>query len=75
MMQLEQGSRRLLTIKEVSKRFGLPESWLYERSRFNALPGLVRLGKYIRFRSEEIEAFIENGGDLGQKKHEDVEPF
>lgn len=45
---------RLLSIQELAKRWGVPESWLYERSRHNALPGMIRLGKYVRFSEEAI---------------------
>ena len=58
----------LLTISQVSEQFGVPKSWLYERSRHNALPGLVRLGKYVRFRADAIEEYIAAGGDLDQKE-------
>jgi len=68
MEQLNNGFRRLLTIKEVSERFGVPKSWLYARSRHNALPGMVRLGKYVRFNADIIEEYIENGGDSCQKQ-------
>jgi len=59
--------QRLLTISQVSEQFGVAKSWLYERSRHNALPGMVRLGKYLRFRAEVIQEYIENGGDLNEK--------
>tara|TARA_Y100000310_G_scaffold316938_1_gene369222 strand:+ start:274 stop:537 length:264 start_codon:yes stop_codon:yes gene_type:complete len=39
LFSINQVREQLLTIKQVSDRFGVPESWLYERSRHNALLG------------------------------------
>jgi len=57
---------RLLTADETATRLNVPTSWIYERSRHDALKnlGMVRIGKYIRFREEAVTAFIEQGGDL-----------
>ena len=38
----------LATVRELAKETQLPLSWLYERTRHDALPGLRRLGKYVR---------------------------
>ena len=51
----------LLTVKEVAEILRVPVSWVYERTR---RPGLDRLphlkvGKYLRFRLEEIERYLE----------------
>lgn len=39
---------RLFTIKEAAEVLRIPISWLYERTRRNAIP-YRRIGKYVRF--------------------------
>jgi len=41
-------SDRLLIPQEAAKRLRGPVSFVYERTRFNAMPGMVRIGKYVR---------------------------
>jgi excisionase family DNA binding protein len=60
-------SDRLLTIQQVAAILHVPVSWVYGRTRKRStkrLPG-IRLGKYWRFREEEIHKWIESqrGGD------------
>jgi excisionase family DNA binding protein len=58
----------LLTSQELADRLNVPVSWVYERTRHNALPGLVRLGKYVRFRESVLLDFIESGGERDNHK-------
>jgi len=59
----ERGSReegQLLTVQEVARLLRVPVSWVYGRTRkrsLERLPG-YRLGKYWRFREEEIHAWV-----------------
>jgi excisionase family DNA binding protein len=49
-----------LTVKEVAELLRVPVSWVYERTRRRdggQLPG-YRLGKYWRFREDEVLAWI-----------------
>ncbi len=60
-------ANRLLTIQQVAAMLHVPVSWVYGRTRKRStqrLPG-IRLGKYWRFREEEIHRWIESqhGGD------------
>jgi excisionase family DNA binding protein len=51
----------LLTIQQVAEILHVPVSWVYGRTRKRSterLPG-IRLGKYWRFREEEIHAWVE----------------
>ena len=51
----------LLSVEEVAELLKVPVSWVYERTRnreINRIPGF-RLGKYWRFRSEDVLAWIE----------------
>lgn len=61
MDDLRSGSEDLLTIDELAKETKLPISWLYERSRHDALPGLRRLGKYVRIDRGEFYAALRDG--------------
>ena len=38
--------------------FGVPQSWVYERSRHRLIP-TVELGRYRRFREEAIARMVE----------------
>jgi excisionase family DNA binding protein len=50
----------LMTIKEVAKKLGVSENWIYShlRDRMPLLPH-VRLGGHIRFREADVEVWIE----------------
>jgi len=48
---------RLFTIKEAAELLKIPASWLYERTRRNAIP-CHRLGKYLRFTEEDLARII-----------------
>ena len=48
---------RLLTIHEAAEVLRIPISWLYERTRRNAIP-FRRIGKYVRFTQEDLSQII-----------------
>ena len=53
---------RFLTVSEVAQLLQVPISWIYARTRqrtLNRLPG-YRLGKYWRFRQEEVLTWVES---------------
>ncbi len=54
-------SERLLSVEEVAELLQVPVSWVYERTRKRSLeriPGF-RLGKYWRFRPEDVLGWLE----------------
>jgi len=56
------GGDQLLTIAEVASLLRVPVSWVYGRTRKRSserLPG-YRLGKYWRFRENEVLAWVES---------------
>ena len=59
--EVPQPEAALITIPDLAREADLPVSWLYERSRFNALPGQRRLGKYVRIDREEFFAALREG--------------
>ena len=57
----------LLTIPQTARISHMKDSSFYERSRHNALPGKVKIGKYVRIQADVFYDYVKNGGDLGQK--------
>src|SRR5579872_1133005 len=51
---------RLYTVQEAAIKLNLPSSWLYERTRKNAVP-CRRFGKYVRFSDADLDAIIAGG--------------
>ena len=49
----------LYDVAEAAQRLGVKPSWLYERTRRNALP-CRRLGKYVRFSDADLLAIMES---------------
>jgi predicted DNA-binding transcriptional regulator AlpA len=50
----------LLNVKQVATKLSVPESWV--RKHGDSLPGVVRLGKYVRWTETELDQFIADGG-------------
>jgi excisionase family DNA binding protein len=62
---------RLLTAREVAELLSVPETWVREQTRAGNLPH-VELGRYRRYRHDEIVAYIEEssrGGGPAWRKH------
>jgi excisionase family DNA binding protein len=61
----------LLTAEDVAAMLGMGTDWIYAQVRANRIPH-VRLGRYVRFRSESIDQWIrelERGATMnGDKK-------
>jgi excisionase family DNA binding protein len=57
--------QELLTIRETADRLKVKVSWLYSRSRKKGPYSIprVKVGKYLRFRLEDVIAWIESGQD------------
>lgn len=51
----------LLTVQEVAALLKVPVSWVYERTRRRGNERLphVKVGKYVRFRLDDISAYLE----------------
>jgi excisionase family DNA binding protein len=46
-----------LNVDEAAALIGVKKSWLYERTRTNAVPHL-KIGKYLRFDRDELMAWL-----------------
>jgi len=55
------GTGALLTVREVAEFLRVPASWVYERTRRRGRDRLphVKIGKYLRFRLIDLEAYLE----------------
>lgn len=51
-----------LTIPEAAHLLRVPVSWVYSRTKLNALAGLRRVGKYCRINRRELLEWIERQG-------------
>ena len=49
---------RLLNARELAYTLGVPETWVREHTRAGNIPH-VRLGRYARYRREDVEAWLE----------------
>jgi len=52
---------QLLFASEAAAQLRVPESWLYAAARNGTFPH-VRVGRYVRFRQEDVTEWIRTGG-------------
>lgn len=50
-------SDRLLNAAEIAERLNVPRTWVLESARSGAMP-CVRLGRYVRFDLDDVEAWL-----------------
>ena len=53
-------AKKRADVEGVANFLNVPVSWVYDRSRRNAIP-LVRVGKYVRFDLDEIDQWAKAG--------------
>jgi len=61
----------LVDAAAIAERLGVPRSWVAEQARRNAMPH-VRLGRYVRFDEDEVQAWVESlkaGGGPAYRRH------
>lgn len=56
-------AEELLTIEEVAKLLKVKPSWLYTAAQRGDVPR-VKVGKFVRFRESELNAWLANGGTV-----------
>ena len=64
-------SDRLLEAKEVAELLAVPESWVRQHTRANAIPH-VQLGRWVRYDADDVAAWVESlkaGGGPGFRKY------
>jgi excisionase family DNA binding protein len=58
---------RLLTAQEVADYLTVPETWVRNETRADRIPH-VKLGKYRRYRVEEVLAWLEEAEQRGGRR-------
>ncbi len=53
----------LLTPPEAARLLRVPLGWVYARTRLGTMPGMVRIGKYVRIRRAELLAWLAAQGN------------
>lgn len=71
-VEMQEGYLPLLNAEAVAERLSVPKTWVYRAGREGIIP-CVRMGRYMRFRREDVERFIASGGieDDGQGDSDD----
>lgn len=62
-------AERLLTIEDLAEVLGLPVSTLRRWRRKRTGPRGVRVGKHLRFRPGDVDAWLEKQADPQQTEH------
>jgi excisionase family DNA binding protein len=60
---------KLLEVEDVADMLGMTTDWIYREVRAGRLPH-IRLGRYVRFRRESVDAWLdarEHGGRVRQR--------
>ncbi len=57
---------QLLTVEQLAERWQLPKSHVYRLAREGRIP-TVELGRYRRWRLEDVEAFEAGGGTTNKE--------
>jgi excisionase family DNA binding protein len=55
-------SHKLLTIDDLSNYLGIPKGTLYQWRSKGYGPDGIRVGKYVRYRPDDVDAWIEQQG-------------
>ena len=53
---------KLLTVEDLAKKWQVPKSWIYQRTRKRGVEKLehAKLGKYVRFEEEAMSNYIKD---------------
>lgn len=57
-------AKRLINAAEVSELLSLPISTVYAKAKNGDLPGVVHIGRTLRFKLSVLEDFIRRGGQV-----------
>jgi excisionase family DNA binding protein len=59
----------VLTAEEVAKMLNIPKSRVYQAARDKEIPSTPSLGRYVRFRRADVEAFIRGERSFLTSRH------
>ena len=60
--------QKFLTVDELAEQLKVPKSWIYGQTRqtdTGAIPR-IRVGKYLRFRLDDVMAWLEKQQEAGR---------
>ncbi len=57
-------SSKLMTIRDVADYLGVPVNTLYQWRTKGYGPAGRRIGKYVRYRPQDVEAWVEQQGEV-----------
>lgn len=59
-------NEKLLTVSELAESLRTPRSWVYGKTRLKGDDQIpcIRVGKYIRFRLEEVMQWLKSRNDV-----------
>ncbi len=55
--------RPLATAEQVAELLNAPKSSVFEMGRHGTVPGVVRVGRRLRFDLDKLEPWLESGGN------------
>lgn len=58
-------NQNLRSVDEMSKKYNVPKSWFYSRTRSNEIPH-YKIGKYVRFDEDEVMEWIKQQQNLDE---------
>lgn len=58
---------RFLNVNELAELLSVPKGWIYERTSRDEIP-FHKIGKYVRFDWNEIQNWLEQQRNAGNKK-------
>mgnify|MGYP001205261985 CR=1 FL=1 len=58
---MEKDHRQYVSLQVIAERWDIRLSWLYERSRRDELPGMLRLGRNLRVDVDVFEKAVKEG--------------
>lgn len=56
----------VLTVDEAAAQLRVKESWLYRAARDGTFPS-IRVGRYVRFRQQDVTDWIRTGGRVNER--------
>jgi excisionase family DNA binding protein len=57
---------RLATVGEVAEYLGLPQQTLYTYRLDGRGPSAIKIGRHLRYRWSDVDAWVESQGDSGR---------
>lgn len=56
------------TVAELRNKVGMSRATIYNKIENGVIPGVFRIGNTYKFKKDKIDEWIENGGELKDRK-------